>query len=68
MARWEQYEVWARQGEEWTLVGSFIDFEIAAAVARARRERVRLLRVVFEDSTRAEERVLLEIGASRKAG
>ncbi len=68
MARWEQYEVWALHGDEWTLVSSFSELEVAAAVARARRERVRLLRVVFEDSERAEEQVLLEIGSTREAG
>ncbi len=68
MARWEQFEVWSWHDEKWELVGTFIDFEVAATIARSRRERVRLVRAIFEDSQRAQEETLMEIGSTRKAG
>jgi hypothetical protein len=68
MARWEQYEVRAQNGTMWRTVGAFMDLEVATAVAHARHERVRVIRVIFEDSTRLQEELLVEIGNTRKAG
>jgi hypothetical protein len=65
MARWEQYEVWVRSGEVWDLLGSFADMEPAGALVSARRQRVRLLHVLFEDSKRLEEQTIAEIGATK---
>ena len=83
MARWEQYEVWQQSEEDgtpsrgkparaatpkWQLVGSFMDLEVATAVARRRTSGVRLIRAIFEDSKRVEQEVLLDIGSTRRAG
>jgi 1,2-phenylacetyl-CoA epoxidase PaaB subunit len=68
MARWQHYEVYVQQGDRWNLLGSYINAEAASAVARARWERVRRVRVTFVDSTRIREEVLVETAAIRKAG
>jgi len=67
MARFEQYEVWIQSGESWVLSSSFADMEVAAAVARERGARVRLLRAVYEGPKLIEQQVIAEIGALRTA-
>ncbi len=66
MARIEQYEIWALNGEKWELVSAFRDFEVASAVARSRSTRVRLMHVIYEDGQVIEKQVLAEIGATRE--
>jgi hypothetical protein len=68
VARWEQYEIWSLTGSRWDLVGTFMDLGVASAVARCRTECFRVIRAVFEDSKRVEEEILVDIGATRKAG
>jgi hypothetical protein len=65
MSRWEQFEVWtiSAAGRQW--VGSFADLDVAAAMARSHKERILLLRVVYDYSKRLEEEVIMEIGLPR---
>ena len=67
MPRWEQFEVWIQSGEKWVLSSSFQDLEVAAAVARERGSRVRLVRASYEGSKLIEQQVIAEIGAVRSA-
>jgi hypothetical protein len=66
MARFEQFEVWALNGDKWELVAAFPEFEVAAAVARNRGSRVRLLRAVYEDGKLMGSEVIAEVGSTRK--
>ncbi len=65
MPRWEQYEVWALNGERWESVATFKDFDVASALARSRTDRVRLIHAVYDDGKRVEEDLLAELGATR---
>jgi hypothetical protein len=64
MERFEQYEVWAQQGEGWELAAAFRDFEVARAVALA-RSRVRLIRATYEAGQLRGSEVLAELGTVR---
>lgn len=66
MARIEQYEIWAADGEKWELTSAFRDFDIASAVARSRSTRIRLMHVIYEDGKVVEKQVIAEIGATRE--
>jgi hypothetical protein len=66
LARTEQYEIWALNGEKWELTSAFRDFDVASAVARSRTTRVRLMHVIYEDSQVIEKQVIAEIGATRE--
>ncbi len=66
MARYEQYEIWALNGEKWELTSAFRDFEVASAVARLRSSRVRLMHVIYEDGQVVEKQVIAEVGATRE--
>ncbi len=66
MARTEQYEIWAANGEKWELTSAFRDFDVASAVARSRSTRIRLMHVVYEDGQVVEKQVIAEIGATRE--
>ncbi len=66
MARFEQYEIWAQNGDKWELTSSFRDFDVASAVASSRTTRVRLMHVIYEDGQVVEKQVLAEIGATRE--
>ena len=65
MARWEQFEVWALKGEKWEFLASFLNFEVANALARNRPSRVRLIHAVYEDGKVVEQEILAEVGATR---
>ena len=52
MARWEQYEVWIQNGAKWEMIGVFNDFYVAAAMARNRSSRMRLIHATYEDGKR----------------
>ena len=65
MSRWEQYEIWTFSAEHRQWAGSFATLDVAAAMARARKDRVLLVRAVYENSKRVAEEVILEIGLPR---
>jgi hypothetical protein len=65
MARWEQYEVWVQKGAKWEMIGAFNDFYVAAAMARNRSSRMRLIHATYEDNRRVAEDILAELGNTR---
>jgi len=65
MAQWEQFEVWAQNGQRWEMIASFNDFEIASALARNRSSKMRLIHKVYENGKIVEQDVLAEVGATR---
>jgi hypothetical protein len=65
MARWEQYEIWVQNGEKWEMLASFLDFEVASAVARNRSSKMKLMLATYEDSTVVTKDVIAELGATR---
>ena len=68
MARWEQFEVWTRNGSNrWEMIAAFNDFEIASAVARNRSSKMRLVQAVYENGKVLERDILAEVGATRTA-
>ena len=68
MAQWEQFEVWAQNGNNrWEMIGAFSDFELASAVARNRSSKMRLVHAVYENGKVLEKDVLAELGATRSA-
>jgi hypothetical protein len=66
MSRWEQFEVWVFHADKWRFVASFVDFELASALARSRKSRVRLVRAVYENGKTVQQEVLAEVGATRQ--
>jgi thiamine monophosphate kinase len=62
MARWEQFEVWVRSGDNWELIAAFADFQVAQAVAHGRHTGVRLVHTVIEDGKEVQRDTLAEIG------
>ena len=65
MARFEQFEVWEFNRGQWVFIASFRDFDVAHALARTRRYRVRLMQVMYEDDKAVDQQVLTEIGVTR---
>ena len=65
MARWEQYEIWVQNGEKWEMLASFLDFEVASAVARNRSSKMKLILATYEDSTVVAKDVIAELGVTR---
>jgi len=65
MARWEQYEIWVQNGERWEMLASFLDFEVASAVARTRSSKMKLMLATYEDSVVVTKDVIAELGATR---
>ena len=65
MARWEQYEIWVQNGEKWEMLASFLDFEVASAVARNRSSKMKLILATYEDNTVVVKDVIAELGATR---
>ena len=66
MARFEQFEIWEFNHERWEFVASFKDFDVAHAMARTRRYRVRLTHAVYENGKAVDQQILSEIGATRE--
>ncbi len=66
LTRFEQFEIWEFNHDRWEFVASFVDFDVANALARRRTYRVRLMHVVYEDGKAVEQDILAEIGATRK--
>ena len=50
----------------WEFVASFVDFDVAYAVAKNRDNRVRLLKVTYESELPVEQEVIAEVGATRE--
>jgi hypothetical protein len=65
MARWEQFEIWQKNGERWDLLGAFVDLELAKTMARNRDTAMRLIRAVYEDGKQIEKDVIADLGATR---
>ena len=65
MARFEQFEIWEFNHERWDFIASFKDFDVAHAMARTRRYRVRLMQVAYDNGKAVDQQVLTEIGATR---
>ncbi len=66
MSRFEQYEIWVLNGERWEIAAFFPDLDIASAVARSRKQRVRLIHAVYESGKRVQEEILAEVGSTRQ--
>lgn len=66
VARFQQFEVWQMSRERWEFVASFLDFEVAYAVAKNRNERVRLLKVTYENGTAVQQEMIAEVGVTRE--
>ena len=66
MARFQQFEVWQMNRGRWEFVASFVDFDVAYAVAKNRDNRVRLLKVTYESELPVEQEVIAEVGATRE--
>jgi hypothetical protein len=49
VSRWEQYEVWVRNGDKWEFIAAFADLGVAQSVAHGRRSGVRLVHAVIEE-------------------
>jgi hypothetical protein len=65
MARFEQFEIWEFNDGRWNFIASFKDFDVAHAMARTRRYRVRLMQVGYDGGKAVDQQVLTEIGATR---
>jgi hypothetical protein len=50
----------------WEFVASFLEFDVAYAVAKNRNERVRLLKVTYENGAPVEQEMIAEVGATRE--
>jgi hypothetical protein len=50
----------------WEFVACFLEFEVAYAVAKNRNDRVRLLKVTYENGTAVQQEVIAEVGATRE--
>ncbi len=62
MDRFSQYQILVPSGERWTMIASFLDFNVACAVARSHGGHVRLLLVTYETGRPVEEELVAEIG------
>ena len=63
---YEQYEIWVWRARRWEMSSSFVDFELASAVANNYKHRMRLIHAVYENGTRVQENILAEMGATRE--
>ena len=66
MARFQQFEVWQMSHGRWEFVASFLEFDVAYAIAKNRNERVRLLKVTYENGAPIEQEMIAEVGATRE--
>ena len=49
----------------WEFVSSFSEFDVAYAIAKNRKNRVRLLKVTYENGSAVEQEVIAEVGNTR---
>ena len=66
MPDWQQYELWAQKKSQWGKVASFREFDLASAVLRNYKYRMRLVRVSYEDGAPVLNEVIAEVGATRQ--
>ena len=66
MSEFQQYELWAEKKGQWGKVASFREFDLASAVLRNYKYRMRLVRVSYEGGTPVLNEVLVEVGATRR--
>jgi hypothetical protein len=64
--RWDHFEVWADKAGKWELVGAFLELDVASAVARNYRYRIKIIHAFFEDGKRVEEQTLAQLGSTRE--
>jgi hypothetical protein len=65
MARWEQYEIWQKNGERWELLGAFAELDVAKTMTRNREAAMRLIHAVYVDGKQIEKDVIADLGATR---
>jgi hypothetical protein len=65
VARFQQFEVWQMNEGKWEFVSAFQEFDVAYSVAKNRKNRVRLLKVTYENGTSVEQEVIAEVGTTR---
>jgi|tagenome__1003787_1003787.scaffolds.fasta_scaffold18485821_1 hypothetical protein len=65
VARFQQFEVWQMNEGKWEFVSAFPEFDVAYSVAKNRKNRVRLLKVTYEDGVSMEQEVIAEVGSTR---
>jgi acetyl-CoA carboxylase beta subunit len=64
--RHEQFEIWVLRGKRWEMSSSFMDFELASAIANTYKERMRLIHAVYQNGARVQEDILAEMGMTRE--
>lgn len=65
MENWDQYEVWQFNGEQWEFVAGFRDLELANAIARNRRTRMRLIHATYIDGKLEAQEIVIDLGNTR---
>jgi len=65
VSRFEQFEIWQLNGNEWEMLGYFQDLDIASAMAKPRSNPIQLKRAKYDEGKLVEEEVLAEMGAVR---
>jgi hypothetical protein len=50
----------------WEFVASFLEFDVAYSVVKNRNERVRLLKVSYENGLPVDQEIIAEVGATRE--
>ena len=65
VSRFQQFEVWQMNEGKWEFVSAFPEFDVAYSVAKNRKNRVRLLKVTYEDGASVEQEVIAEVGTIR---
>ena len=53
------------ENDEWELVAAFPDQQTALELTRNRKERVRLLKVQYENGSAVGQEVIADVGATR---
>ena len=67
MAKWKQYELWIKTGEnKWEIVGIFPTPELPTAMANARNARARLIEVLYDGSKLLGQEVIAELCSGRQ--
>jgi hypothetical protein len=63
--RFQQFEVWQMNEGKWEFISAFPEFDVAYSVTKNRKNRVRLLKVTYEDGVSVEQEVIAEVGTIR---
>jgi hypothetical protein len=63
MDRQQQYEIWVQHGlRKWEMLASFLDREIASALAQNRKTRTRLICITYEHGRMVSQDLVEEVG------